>query len=53
MLFRDLQAETVWRDAAAFLRDADAPLPSGAPPLTERTGEADCSTAPPAGTAAE
>ncbi len=33
MLFRDLQAETVWRDVLAFLEDAAAPLPSGAPPL--------------------
>ncbi|MBM3516566.1 MAG: alpha/beta hydrolase [Alphaproteobacteria bacterium] len=30
MLLRDLQAETVWRDIAAWLRDARAPLPSGA-----------------------
>jgi alpha-beta hydrolase superfamily lysophospholipase len=33
MLLRDLQAETVWRDIAAFIRDPDAPFPSGAPPL--------------------
>jgi alpha-beta hydrolase superfamily lysophospholipase len=35
MLFRDLQAETVWRDVLAFLEDASARLPSGAPPLAE------------------
>lgn len=33
MLLRDLQAETVWRDIVAFLRDPAAPAPSGAPPL--------------------
>ena len=32
LLLRDLQAETVWRDAAAFIRDPSAPAPSGAPP---------------------
>ncbi len=31
MLLRDLQAETVWADMLAFLRDPEAPLPSGAP----------------------
>ena len=30
MLLRDLQAETVWRDIAAWIADPDAPLPSGA-----------------------
>ncbi len=30
MLLRDLQAETVWKDAAAWMRDQRAPLPSGA-----------------------
>lgn len=30
LLNRDLQAETVYRDVAAWLRDAAAPLPSGA-----------------------
>ena len=29
MLLRDLQAETVWADYLAFLRDPDAELPSG------------------------
>ncbi|MDG5495417.1 alpha/beta fold hydrolase [Niveispirillum sp. BGYR6] len=29
MLLRDLQAETVWRDVAAFVGDPAAPLPSG------------------------
>lgn len=33
MLLRDLQAETVWRDIVAFVRDPAAPAPSGAPPL--------------------
>jgi alpha-beta hydrolase superfamily lysophospholipase len=53
MLFRDLQAETVWRDVESFLRDADAPLPSGAPPITERAGDAACPAEAPAGLAAE
>lgn len=30
MLLRDLQAETVWRDIAAWIADRDGPLPSGA-----------------------
>jgi acylglycerol lipase len=29
MLLRDLQAETVWRDIAAWIADRSAPLPSG------------------------
>lgn len=33
MLLRDLQAETVWRDYLAFMRDPSASLPSGAPRL--------------------
>jgi acylglycerol lipase len=33
MLLRDLQAETVWRDIEAFVRDPAAPFPSAAPPL--------------------
>jgi len=33
MLFRDLQAQVVWRDVEAFLRDPDAPLPSGVGPM--------------------
>lgn len=32
-LLRDLQAEVVYADILAFLRDPDAPLPSDAPPL--------------------
>ena len=40
MLLRDLQAETVWADYLAFLRDADATLPSGAPSWPWRRGEA-------------
>jgi alpha-beta hydrolase superfamily lysophospholipase len=43
MLFRDLQAQTVWDDVLAFLRDAHAPLPSGAPPLLEAE-EPDCAS---------
>jgi alpha-beta hydrolase superfamily lysophospholipase len=34
MLFRDLQAETVWKDVVSFLKSPQEPLPSGAPPLT-------------------
>lgn len=33
MLMRDLQAPVVWRDIEAFLADAEAALPSGAPPV--------------------
>jgi len=33
ILNRDLQAEAVYRDVAVWLRDADAPLPSGAGPV--------------------
>jgi acylglycerol lipase len=33
LLLRDLQAETVWRDCVAFIRDPNAALPSGAPPI--------------------
>lgn len=33
MLLRDKQAETVWKDVAAFLRDPVAPFPSGAASL--------------------
>ena len=33
LLNRDLEAEVVYRDVMAFLRDPDAPLPSGAPPV--------------------
>ncbi|MCI4646465.1 MAG: alpha/beta hydrolase [Hyphomonadaceae bacterium] len=33
MLLRDLQAETVWADMMAFLRDPEAELPSGAPSI--------------------
>ena len=31
LLMRDKQAQSVWSDAAAFIRDPAAPLPSGAP----------------------
>jgi acylglycerol lipase len=34
LLLRDEQALNVWRDVAAFIADPDAPLPSGAPPIT-------------------
>ena len=33
LLLRDLQAETVWRDCVAFIRDPNAAMPSGAPPM--------------------
>jgi alpha-beta hydrolase superfamily lysophospholipase len=33
LLLRDLQAETVWTDAEAFIRDPAGPAPSGAPPV--------------------
>ncbi|MGA0603040.1 alpha/beta fold hydrolase [Caulobacter sp. KR2-114] len=33
LLLVDRQAETVWGDIAAFLRDPNAPLPSGAPTI--------------------
>jgi alpha-beta hydrolase superfamily lysophospholipase len=33
LLLRDLQAETVWRDSVAFIRDPNAAPPSGAPPI--------------------
>lgn len=33
MLMNDLQAETVWSDILAFIRDPESPLPSRAPPL--------------------
>jgi alpha-beta hydrolase superfamily lysophospholipase len=35
LLLRDLQAETVWADAEAFIRDPAGPAPSGAPPIPE------------------
>jgi acylglycerol lipase len=33
LLLRDLQAQIVWADVAAYIRDPAAPLPSGAPPI--------------------
>jgi alpha-beta hydrolase superfamily lysophospholipase len=33
LLLRDLKAESVWGDVAAYIRDPAAPLPSGAPPM--------------------
>jgi acylglycerol lipase len=33
LLLRDLQAETVWRDGEAFIRDPGGVVPSGAPPM--------------------
>ena len=33
LLLRDKHAPDVWEDIAAFLRDPNAPLPSGAPPV--------------------
>ncbi|MFN3669809.1 MAG: alpha/beta fold hydrolase [Brevundimonas sp.] len=38
ILNRDLQAETMYRDVEAWLRDADAPLPSGAEPVLAALG---------------
>ena len=35
---RDKQGPVVWADVAAFIRDPDAPLPSGAPPIPGRAG---------------
>ena len=35
LLTRDLAGPTVWADVAAYLRDADAPLPSGVGPLPQ------------------
>ena len=36
LLNRDCQAETVFRDVEAILRDPTARLPSGAPPVLDR-----------------
>lgn len=36
LLLVDKQAPTVWRDVEAFIRDPDASLPSGAPPISRR-----------------
>jgi alpha-beta hydrolase superfamily lysophospholipase len=33
MMLRDLQAQIVWDDILAFLKDPDSPLPSGAGPI--------------------
>lgn len=33
LLLRDLQAQTVWRDCEAFIRDPEGPPPSGAPAM--------------------
>jgi alpha-beta hydrolase superfamily lysophospholipase len=41
ILNRDLQAEAVYRDVAVWLRDADAPLPSGAGPVLRALRDAD------------
>lgn len=38
ILNRDLQAETLYRDVEAWLRDANAPLPSGAGPVLSALG---------------
>ncbi len=38
MLLRDLQAETVWKDIAAWIADASAPLPSAADKRAEAEG---------------
>lgn len=41
ILNRDLQAETVYRDVEAWLRDAASPLPSGAGPVLPALREGD------------
>ena len=33
LMMRDKQGPVVWRDIEAFIRDPEAPLPSGAPPI--------------------
>lgn len=38
LLLRDRHAERVWQDILAFIRDPAAPLPSGAPGLSESLG---------------
>lgn len=35
MVLRDLQAETVWRDIVAFIRDPAGPTPSGVGPIPD------------------
>ncbi|CAN5388345.1 alpha/beta hydrolase [soil metagenome] len=45
LLTRDLQAQTVWTDALAFIADPLAPLPSGAPPISRRATPRDRTTA--------
>ncbi len=49
LLLRDRQAHNVWRDTAAFIRDPAAALPSGAPPIPSRRGEARHLASRPAG----
>jgi len=39
LLLRDLQAPVVWEDALSFIRDPQAPLPSGAPPLIKPSAQ--------------
>ena len=47
LLMVDRQAQTVWRDVAAFLRDPAAPFPSGAPPISmERPASSRQASAP-------
>ncbi len=38
LLLRDLNAERVWADTLAFIRDPAAPLPSGSPPIPLQPG---------------
>jgi acylglycerol lipase len=40
LLLRDLQAQTVWRDTEAFIRDPSAPPPSGAGPIPTKVPKA-------------
>jgi alpha-beta hydrolase superfamily lysophospholipase len=39
LMTRDHQGPKVWRDVLAFIRDPDAPLPSGAPPIPTAPAE--------------
>ena len=41
LLLVDKQAENVWRDVEAWLRDPAAPLPSGVPPISPNSGLSD------------
>ena len=38
LMMRDRQGPVVWKDILAFIRDPEAPLPSGAPPIPGASG---------------